>query len=442
MPSATAIRQLAERVRHGSARAADLLAACLESIDRHEARIGAWVVVDRAGAQRAAEASDRRRAAGRSLGPMDGMPIGVKDLFDVAGLPTRSGSSLTSDAPAQRDANLVERLRAAGAVILGKTVTTEWACFDPSATANPWHPQATPGGSSSGSAAAVAAGMCWAALGSQTGGSITRPATFCGTSGLKPAWNELSLAGVCPVSYHLDHPGPIAVRVGELRDVFAALTGDAPADGSAASTPGQASSPPRIRWLKGFFWTAADATVQAHTAQAVERLRSAGAQVHEHPLPTMFDEVIPAHRTIMAVEAAGVHREHFPAQREWFGREVARLLDEGRAAAAVDFAVALEFQRDWRTAVDALTAAESCDALLTPATLSPAPLRRDTTGDPRFNSPWSLAGAPTVSLPCGLSSEGLPVGLQLIGSRRSTRALLDIAAWCETVLGFAAEPPT
>ena len=212
---------------------AELLEHCLGRIDEFEERIRAWVLVDRDGARGEAQRLTRMALDGQMAGPLHGIPIGVKDIIDVAGMPTKAGSPLRENiSPAAQDAPVLANLRRAGAIILGKTVTTEWACFDPPPTRNPWNLHHTPGGSSSGSAAAVAMEMCLAALGTQTGGSIIRPAAYCGVVGLKPTYGTISMEGIVPVSQRLDHVGPIVRDVKDATALF-----DAMWDGSAAAEP-------------------------------------------------------------------------------------------------------------------------------------------------------------------------------------------------------------
>src|SRR5262245_19352757 len=193
-----------------------LVDRCLARIEEREDQLHAWVLVDAGGARAAADKLGEELARGVCRGPLHGIPIGVKDIIDVEGWPTRAGSPLREGHIARQDATVVARLRAAGAVLLGKTVTTEFACFDPPPTVNPWNHACTPGGSSSGSAAALATQMCLGALGSQTGGSITRPAAYCGVAGCKPTFGRVSRAGVVPISHHLDHVGPMGRRVSDL----------------------------------------------------------------------------------------------------------------------------------------------------------------------------------------------------------------------------------
>lgn len=424
------IADSARQIRAGQLKPSELVERCFRKIDGLEPQIRAWVCLDRARALATAQQLDAELAAGKCRGPLHGIPIGVKDIVDVQGLPTRAGSPLTSEKPVVKDAAVVARLRDAGAVILGKTVTTEYACFDPPPTRNPWNLQHTPGGSSSGSAAAVAAGMCLAAIGTQTGGSITRPASYCGVCGFKPTIGKISLDGVVPFSEPLDHMGPIAGCVADLKLMFDAMSGSA---GDARST----DMPPRIGLLAAYFMDEADQEVVAKTRIALARLQTAGAMVTEVGVPESFRDVHANHRVLMAVGAADVHREQFTAQSGKYGREISILIREGLGIDQAAYRQALEHQQRFRA--EMAQCFGNCDVLVTPATPTAAPTA-ETTGNPKFNSPWSHSGLPTVSLPCALSQNGLPLCLQLIGPRGSEDRLLSIAAWVETQLGFQDRP--
>lgn len=439
------IHQASEDLRDYRVSSVELVEGCLATIDQFEQEVHAWVVVDAEGAREAAAVRDRELKSGQVRGPLHGIPIGIKDIIDVAGLPTLAGSPLRENRPAEHDATVVQRLVEAGAVILGKTATTEWASFDPPPTFNPWNTDRTPGGSSSGSAAAMALGMCLAAIGSQTGGSISRPASYCGVAGCKPTYGRVSTAGVVPLSYHLDHVGPMARSVQDLAIVLTAIAGPDTNDPWAATkaagdlgTQISDTSAPRLGVLRGFFEEYADDDVQASMKQVVDKLSAAGAELEEASLPPSFEEFLYHHRMIMAVEAAEYHRERFPAHREQFGPEFARLLQEGCETDVRDYAAALAHQRLFQFEFGQLL--EQFDALICPATTSPAP-SRETTGDPRFNSPWSYAATPTVVLPIGLASDGLPLGMQLIASPWHEAGLFATSSWCEEGIGFNQIPP-
>jgi aspartyl-tRNA(Asn)/glutamyl-tRNA(Gln) amidotransferase subunit A len=441
------IQMAAEGVRSGQLSPGELVEQCLDRIERFDGQVRAWVMVDAVGSRRQAAHAAEELRRGHDRGALHGIPIGIKDIIDVDGWPTEAGSRLCRGHVARRDATLVARLRQAGAVILGKTVTTEFASFDPPPTRNPWNRDRTPGGSSSGSAAAVAMGMCLGAIGSQTGGSITRPASFCGVAGCKPSFGRVSLAGVVPLSFHLDHPGPIARNVEDLEILLRAIAGPDDADplclsgslsdDSTGPQPGGASAP-RLGVIEQFFLEHAQPQVRDGFHSAVEKLRSAGIEFGTARVAGSFEEVITMHRRIMAVDAAEAHHQWFPARRAEFGPKIAELLDEGVRTSAVDYAAALRHQVAFRCQM--ARAFAGFDALLTPATTSPAP-GRETTGDPRFNAPWSYCGLPTVSIPCGLSADGLPLAVQLIGRPLDDLRLLAIAARCEQAFEFEGVPP-
>jgi len=438
------VRQASALIARRETSSHNLVDGCLARIAQFEDRVHAWVQVDADGARAQAARLDAELANGQSRGPLHGIPMGVKDIIDVAGLPTLGGSPLRAGHVAERDAAIVGRLREAGAVILGKTVTTQFASFDPPPTHNPWDLGRTPGGSSSGSAAAVAIGMCLAAIGSQTGGSITRPAAYCGVAGCKPTLGRVSLDGILPLSFHMDHPGPIAHEVADLAMLLSVLAGYEAGDPFSVNAPAEdyaqslsISAPPRLRVLTGFFQDAASADVRQSVDAAVQTLRDAGATVDFAPPPPSFATVIASHRTVMAVDAAMHHREHFPARRDQYGPQIGSLLDEGNAAHRLDYAAALMHRKHFTHELERLM--EGCDALVTPAATTTAPTS-ETTGDPRFNAPWSFAGVPTVCFPCGLGADGLPIGLQLISRRWSEAGLLAASWWCQQKIGFAAQP--
>lgn len=442
MSCQTSLAEAAEAIRLGRRRPTELLDSCLAQIRRHDGAIRAWVLVDEEGARREAERMDVEAAAGRFRGPLHGIPVGIKDIIDVAGLPTEAGSPLRKGHKAASDAPVVAALRKAGAIIVGKTVTVEFACFDPSPTRNPWDPalRRSPGGSSSGSAAALAMGMCLGALGTQTGGSLVRPATYCGIAACKPTYGRVDRTGVVPVSYQFDHVGPMACKVGDLAILLASLPAadDFGPPRSAALPPG-ADLPvrPRLGLVADFFISGADRAVRAVVEQAVNKL-AGEADVAEVKPTADFEAIQEVHTIVMAVEAAAYHRDQFAAHRQSYGPMIAGLLDEGLAVSGVRFADNLARLRDFRRRAPRML--EGCDALVMPATDTTAPETMATTGPKRFQAPWSCSGLPVVSLPCGLAEDGMPVAIQLVGRHHDDERLLTVAAWCEERLAFAAQP--
>ena len=431
-PTPISILDAARELRSGTLTPLDLLGQCLDQIHKHEDAIHAWALVDEAGARRTAIERTREATLGQWRGPLHGIPVGIKDIIDVQGLATGAGSPLCGHQAALADAPVVAALRGAGTVILGKTVTVEFACFDPSPTRNPWNLSHTPGGSSSGSAAALAMGMCLGALGTQTGGSLVRPSTYCGVATCKPTFGKLSTEGIVPVSTSLDHVGPMARKVGDLALLLDCLLG------FNTPRPLKPCGPPRIGLLDTTILAEADEAVRQATQSALEKLIHAGAEIGPLSMPQIFGDVLKMHRRIMAVEAATYHRESFASHRGQYGPMITSLLDEGLAIPAVDYVVAKvwhgEFQRQAAELLDGF------DALIMPSTHTTAPATLDATGTPHFQAPWSLARLPVVSIPCRVGADGMPTGLQLIGRADDEAKLLRMAAWCEQALGFDALP--
>jgi len=421
---------MAEAMQAGLTTSVQIVKTCLSRIDDREPELRAWVSVDRSGALAIAAERDHERSAGKIRGPLHGIPIGIKDIVDVKGMITGAGSPLmTQGPPVDRDAELVGLLRGAGAVILGKTVTTQFACFDPPPTRNPWNLAHTPGGSSSGSAAAVAAGMCPVAIGSQTGGSITRPASFCGVFGCKPTIGTVSVDGVVPIAQSLDHPGPIARSVEDLAIVLSVLQERST---SSLITSDANHAPPRIGRLRRFNEELVDPCLNSAVDRILEAFMTAGCLVYDVDVPAGFGELLAHHKVIMAAGAAAWHRDRFVRHRNDYGPCVASLIDEGLTTSATDYIKAREHQEVMSRRMDSLFA-EGLDVLLTPATIGPAP-DASSTGNPAMNAPWSYTGLPTVSLPIGISDSGLPLAIQLAGRLKGDTELLSSSTFCERVL--------
>ena len=341
------ISDAAGQIRSGRLHPRELVERCLAQIRACDGRLHAWVEVDETGARRDAESLGRELASGGGRGPLHGIPLGIKDIIDVAGMHTRAGSPLRANHRAATDAPLVAALRRAGAIVLGKTVTVEFACFDPSPTRNPWDPalQHTPGGSSSGSAVAALMGMCLGALGTQTGGSLVRPAAYCGIATCKPTFGLLSREGIVPVSYHLDHPGPMARSVADLAimlrvcgtaalgcaERFAQPRVAVPQVGTSATLP------PRLGWLQGFFVDEADAAIRAATETAIAQLRAGGATVEPAAVPNDFRQVPRCTSSSWRSRRPPITARR-SAHRDAYGPMIAELLDEGLGISAVNYA--------------------------------------------------------------------------------------------------------
>lgn len=447
------IAKAAEQIRAGEITPLELVELCLARIDQFEDRVHAWVMIDAEGAREEARRQTEMLDAGTDPGSLCGIPIGIKDIIDVDGWPTKAGSPLRETHIASRDAPIVASLRNAGAIILGKTVTTQFACFDPPPTRNPWNRYHTPGGSSSGSAAAVSLEMCMAAIGTQTGGSIIRPASYCGVAGLKPTLAAVSLNGVVPVSQTLDHAGPITRCVSDLMSVFIEICNlparwrlDHTKDSSGvhSSEPfgfeklGSEPPPRRFHVIESYFMKQADPEVRSQTRAALAKVQDAWAEEQVIELPASFTNVRANHYRIMAFEAARYHRADYSAHQSEYAPNVSKLINDGFDVSRQEYCNALEHRRVFQAETD-MALAGGLIAVM-PSTNTTAPDDLETTGDPRFNSPWSYAGVPSVTVPCGLASNGMPCGLQLVGAQNSEARLLQAAAWCEERIGFQDRP--
>ncbi len=444
MPNNLSLTEAAHEIRAGHLSPLELTRACLAQIDTLDSTLKAWVTLDREGAEQQARKLQEELANGHDRGPLHGIPIGLKDIIYTKNMRTTGGSKILQDFVPEYDATATARLRRSGAILLGKTATTEYACFDPAETCNPWNPNHTPGGSSSGSAAAVAARMCPAALGSQTGGSISRPAAYCGTVGLKATHGRVSLHGVLPVSFSLDHVGPITRSVADAALLLQSIAGPDPQDPVSASVPTTdyrvrpPARPPRIGLLRSYFLETASSDMQTATEQAAHTLQSAGAQIQNVELPDSFASVHQLHRILMIAEAAEYHAEQFQTRREDYRPGLRSMIEEGLTLSAVDYARARYHQLRFKSEIR--SAFSNVDLLLTPATPAPAPEGLASTGNPAFNSPWSYAGLPTVVLPVALSPQGLPIAIQLIAPAFSETDLLCAAHWCEVHLSWNQSP--
>ena len=358
--------------------------------------------------------------------PLDGVPIGVKDLYDTAGLETAYGSPIYRGHIPAEDAGLVRRLSALGAYIVGKTVTTEFAWRQAGPTVNPFGELHTPGGSSSGSAAAVAAGIVPLALGTQTFGSIIRPASFCGVAGFKPSYGALSLEGVQPLSPSLDHAGYLARSAGLIRTVHR-LVATPP-----ASAPDEGRAP-RLRLVRGPFWEAASPAQRQVVEDAAERLRAGGMDVSEMELPQAFDRAQALAETILCHEAARIYRPIIDRHGGLVSGHIEELVRKGEVIADAAYARDLS-ERDELVARFAREI-DGFDAILTLPALGEAPLLSEGTGNPAPCVPWTLLGVPSLALPTGFGRLGLPVGIQLVGKRKADFELLDLGARLEAVFG-------
>ena len=433
------LREAAQAIRRGALSSEDLTRALLERIARHENTVKAFQWIDPARGLDLARQADRQVRSGETLGLLHGIPVGIKDIIETRGIPTTMGSPIFDGYVPAGSATLVRAVEAAGAIVLGKTVTTEFAYFTPGKTRNPWNPAHTPGGSSSGSAAAVAMGFLPGAVGTQTNGSMIRPAAFCGVVGYKPTAGSVSLVGVHLFSPSLDQPGGFTRSVPDAALLAAALAekaDDAPAAGQGVipSEVAPLPRPPRLAAVRSPVWRQADPKAQEHFLESVTRLRAAGAEVQERDLPPSFEGAHAVHRTIMYGEGARVFAELQHRDRERLSPRLNALIDEGLGIPDSALARALEQKGQLAGELDAFL--RSFDGVITPPTRGEAPKDLTQTGDPTFCTIWSLCGVPAVTIPAGKGPAGLPLGLQIVGPRSSDERVLAVALWCDERIGW------
>ena len=418
-----------------------LVGACLERIAELEPQLQAWAFLDRDRALAQAKAADAQRREGKGVGPLHGVPVGIKDIIDTADMPTENGSAIFKGRQPRQDAGAVAGLRAAGAVVLGKTITTELATLTPSLTRNPRNPEHTPGGSSSGSAAAVASGMVPVALGTQTGGSVIRPAAFCGIYGFKPTFGLIARPGVLSQAPSLDTVGVFGRSLEDLALVVDAIQGYDERDPAsiASSRPNLLARakedwplPPMFTFAKTHAWAEADAATREAFGELVEVL---GDKVEEISIDFTTERGIAAAKTVQNVELADHYGPLLDAAPNLISPRLADQIEEGRRVTGIDYFAALDARNELYATVDGLIMQHG--QILTPAALGPAPKGLESTGNPVFCAFWTYLGVPAVTLPL-LEADGLPMGVQLIGARRDDGRLLRSARWLVQHLAEAA----
>lgn len=431
-----------ERLAQREISPVELVGALLSRIDSQEGEIKAWARLDRAGALAAARRSESELFGGRP-GPLEGLPLGIKDIYCTAGLATEANSPLLEGFVPGEDAGAVARLRGAGAIILGKTVTTQFADGDPAATRNPWNAGRTPGGSSSGSAAAVAARMLPAALGTQTAGSVLRPAAYCGVVGLKPTFGRISRRNVFPFAWSLDTMGLIVRSVRDAALLLQVLAGYDPRDSGSEDQPvddyraaADSPRPPRLGLVTAYV-ERSQPNVREHIRSVASRLEREGAEVREVPFPGDLDLALAAHHVIQCSEAGELHARLHAEQPDGFLPRLRSAIEVGQLVPAFAYLRAQRWRRRFRIGFDALL--RDLDGLLLPTASSVAP-EPSTTGDTSFQAVITMLGLPAITLPTGLDADGLPFGTQIVGPAWGEAGLLGAASWCEGVFGPLPSP--
>jgi len=428
--------------REGRATVQELVESCSARVAALEPRIQAWEWFDASRAM--AEAEERAGGILADL-PLFGIPVGVKDIINTRGIPTRMGSRIFAGHVPTHSAWVVRRLEALGGLVMGKSVTTEFAYRQPGKTRNPWNPAHTPGGSSSGSAAAVAAGFVPVAIGTQTLGSVIRPAAFCGVVGYKPSFGAISRNGIHPFSATLDTVGVFARSVADASWFGACLMGLDSRD-EATAVKGAAkllrvpleplAAPPRLAVVKTPKWPLATEAQRNHFGDCVAALKNAGAATREVPLPRAFDDAWENVMVILARDAARSFASIESRHRIRLSPPLIALLDRGHRISPDEYAKARLRREEYRRWLDGLF--DGCDAIVTIPATGEAPEGLANTGDATFCSLWTQTGLPAVTIPSGRGPRGLPLGLQVVGRYREDERALQVATWCEATLAIPA----
>lgn len=432
-PSHLSAIEAAGAICEGQVSSVELVQACLDRISEHEDTVQAWTHLNAEYALDQARAADAYRLSGAPIGPLHGVPVGVKDIFDTKDYPTEYGTPLHQGRKPMDDATAVALLRQAGAIVMGKTVTAEFAVLSPGKTTNPHDATRTPGGSSSGSAAAVASYMVPLALGTQTNGSVGRPASFCGVVGYKPTFGMISRNRVLRTSRNLDTVGVFARTVDDVALAAQIMTGYDELDPDARhmvrpnllSLAGQEPPmPPRFAFIKSPAWAQADDSTHEAFAELVEVL---GDRVEQVDLASVYDEVFQWHRLIMDVEIAKNLSDDFKRGEDQISDSLRAINERGQAAMGVDYSLALDRQGLFARGLDEIF--EDFDVILTPAAPGEAPVGLDSTGNPAFSTLWTFAGMPSITLPLLQGESGMPLGVQLVTAKGDDGRLLRSANW-------------
>jgi Asp-tRNA(Asn)/Glu-tRNA(Gln) amidotransferase A subunit family amidase len=426
--------EAARLIREGRITSVELVQGCLERVREVDEAVQAWAFLDPEHALAQARAADEYRMSGQPVGALHGVPVGLKDIIDTADMPTENGSVLHAGRMPSRDASIVSLLRAAGAIVMGKTVTTEFATRTPGKTRNPHDPAHTPGGSSSGSAAAVAAGMVPLALGSQTTGSTIRPAAFCGVYGFKPTHGLIPRHGMFRLSRTLDHVGLFARTIEDIALLLEELAVHDERDPDTRPRPrvpyravaaGEPPLAPMFAFVKSSLWDRVEADAREAFAELVATL---GDRIEEVELVTPTEEVLEWQRAIGGAEISINLGHEWDTGRDKLSPALRARIQHGREVLAMDYLRALGRIPELNASLTEMFE-QRYDAILTPAAFGTAPKGLESTGDPAFCALWTLCGVPALSAPLMQGANGLPLGVQLVGARHRDGQLLRTARW-------------
>jgi aspartyl-tRNA(Asn)/glutamyl-tRNA(Gln) amidotransferase subunit A len=427
------LTEAVSEIRSGALSPLQYAEALLARVDAVEGRVKAWTTIDREAVLSEARLMEAEARKKQFRGPLHGIPVGIKDIFYTKNLRTTMGSTAFADFIPTYDASVVKKLKHAGAIIMGKCVTTVLVFLDPGPTRNAWNTNHTPGGSSSGSAAAVAARMCPVSIGSQTVGSVGRPAAYNGVVSIMPTQARVDMTGAFPLAWSLDHVGVFSRSAADIEILLASCS-----ESPLPSRSGSNHHKFRIGLASGFFFEKADAESQGKIEELAGRLSGSGFQVSVADLPPIFDLHPAILRTIVRSEAASTHQQLIRSNPEAYGPKLRDLVQLGELIDASTYLRARRIRREYQRQMMRLF--EHVDVVLTPAAPGPAPAGIAATGDPVMQAPWTLADFPTMTLPLAVASNGLPLGIQLSAAPLHEGMLLEAAKAIEEVIGFTATP--
>lgn len=431
-PASLTASEAASRIRDGELTSQELVQSCLDRIEAVEDNIGAWTHLDREYALAQATAAQDQRQTGESLGPLHGVPVGVKDILDTADMPTENGTVLHTGRQPENDSIVVERLRQAGAVILGKTVSTELAVYSPGKTKNPHDPTRTPGGSSSGSAAAVASFMVPVAVGTQTNGSVIRPAAYCGVFGFKPSHGLIPRHGILKQSPPLDTVGVMGRTLEDTALLADVLIGHDSRDPHSRPRANpqisriMAEEPPvepKLAFIRTPVWDQAEESTKDALRELCEHL----GDIHIMELPPIFDGALEDHRRIMEADLALSFAREYRDGKDQLSDILCEMIERGQQVLATDYNGAVGRIANYRAELQEII--HEFDAILTPATAGEAPVGLDATGSPAFCTIWTLAGVPALTMPIMQGPNGMPLGVQMVSAKGDDGRLFRNARW-------------
>ena len=431
------IKALSHLIRKREISPVDIVKELLDWSNQLDPILNIWTSIDSERVLSQARHHESEISSGIYRGFMHGIPIGIKDIYDVQGMITSCGSPIYSNFFPHEDSRVTKLLRNAGAIIMGKTVTTQFACGDPPSTKNPWDHLRTPGGSSSGSAVGVAANIFPAALGSQTAGSVLRPAAYNGITGFKPTYGIVSRQGLFPVAPSLDTVGWFCRSVEDVQVLLNLFTEVGKTDEDTYNNTNSTDYHPRIGVLEQFYKDECSQDSTENIERICDQFSSAGASIAIAHTDIDLRNAVEEHRTIMASEAAHTHEKDFADSPNLYKPHVKDLIETGLKIRSTQYLRAKNIQNELRGALKRTAA--KFDAILTPTAMSTAP-DTATTGQPAFQIPWTMAGMPAISLPSGLDDQGLPLGIQLSGEYLRDKTLLSTAQWCERIINFTDRP--